>query len=84
MQLRNTMKILPFLLIFISGVTPVFADEGYVPFDPSQVETISGKTLLIVSYGIVIGLLSLYWAYITVQTRKTSAQISALERELDK
>ena len=75
------MKQIIFLSILFHASTG-FADDGYVPFDPSQVETVSGRTLLHISYGIVLGLLALYWVYMEFQTRKTQKRISVLEREL--
>ena len=77
------MKSLIILLSITFYSVAVFAEDGYAPFDPSKIESIDGKTLLIVSYGIVIGLLSLYWGSVAIQTKKTSAQISVLERELE-
>jgi len=71
-------KIVFFILTFALYPLYTFGGDEYVALDPTQLESVSGKTLLIVSYATVIGMLVSYWVYMTIQSCKVNARISSL------
>ncbi|MBN2341357.1 MAG: hypothetical protein JXX29_07445 [Deltaproteobacteria bacterium] len=73
------MKAFNLFCILLFSASPAVAADEYVAVDPSQLDTINGRTLLIAAYAIVLGLLALYWVYMTIQERKLDNNISLLE-----
>jgi hypothetical protein len=73
-------KIVFFALTLTLYPLLTFGGDEYVALDPTQLETVSGKTLLIVSYAIVIGMLAMYWGYMWIQSSRANARISSLTR----
>lgn len=62
----------------------IIADDQYVAVNPATLETISGKTLMIASYVIVLGLLSIYWIHMHVKEKRLETQVIELQQELKK
>jgi hypothetical protein len=71
-------QIVFFILTFALYPLLCFGEDEYVTVDPTQLESVSGKTLLIVSYATVLGMLVSYWIYMTIQSCKVNARISSL------
>lgn len=73
-------KIVFFILTFALYPLLTFGGDEYVALDPTQLESVSGRTLLIVSYATVLGMLVSYWMYMTIQSYKVNARISSLTK----
>jgi len=54
----------------------------FVSIDPSARETISGKSLMLGAYGVIIGLLLLYAVLLALRSSATKRAIRRLEHRL--
>ncbi len=60
------------------------ADDGFVPVDPSTLEQVSGKKLMMICYGIIVGVILLYTLFLFVRERSCKRQIDFLSRSIKK
>jgi len=61
---------------------PGEAADGFVPLDPSSLDTVSGGGLLVTCYCIITGLLMLYSLFTLLRERSLSRKIEHLRKRL--
>lgn len=69
--------------LFITSSVAAAKDQ-YVSVDPSTLETVSGRTLMLVSYGIILGVMTGYGIFLYVRNKKTLAKIQKLQQRLNR
>lgn len=58
------------------------AAPGFVEFDPAARETISGKTLMIAAYAVILGVLLLYTVLLAVRSALATRAIRRLQSRI--
>jgi len=56
--------------------------NGFVPFDPTAQDTVSGVSLMIAAYAVICGLLALYSVSLLVRSASVRRRARALEARL--
>jgi hypothetical protein len=70
---------------FASASARAAGAPGFVPYDPSSEEQVSGALLLIAAYAVICGLLGLYALSLFLRTRALTSRARRLkERVLDR
>ncbi|MBN2803941.1 MAG: hypothetical protein JXR91_12685 [Deltaproteobacteria bacterium] len=67
------------LFFLFSGI--VNAEDVYVKIDPSRLESVSGKYLMIASYSVILCLLSAYFIYIVTISKTVQKKLDLLQKK---
>ena len=62
--------------------TPERNEIEFVSFEPSARESISGKSLMLGAYGVILGVLLIYAFVLLLRSRSTLRKTDSLERRL--
>lgn len=57
-------------------------DDGFVPISTNDIEQVDGELLMLVSYGVILGLLALYGTWLVLRARRTRTRTAELLRSL--
>jgi len=60
------------------------ADDGFQPVDPASLEAVSGASLMIAAYTVIVGAITLYCLLLLLRERSTTRAIRRLEQQLNR
>jgi hypothetical protein len=60
------------------------ADDRFEPVDPESLETVSGASLMIAAYAIIVGAIMLYCLVLMLRERGVHRSIRKLEQQLNR
>jgi hypothetical protein len=80
-KISNALVRFVFIIIFLH-LTAGAAQSEFIPVDPAAFDTISGKKLMIISYGVILGLLLAYTIFTLMRQRAVNRAILRLENQI--
>ena len=81
-KISNALIRFVFIIIFLP-LTAGAAQSEFIPVDPADFDTISGKKLMIISYGVILGLLLAYTIFMLMRQRAVNRAILRLENQIN-
>ncbi len=82
MIIRTLVSLINAAVFSALSVTAFAQDEGFVPVDPTKLNTVSGKNLMIAAYSVIFGLLLLYVFFLGRRDRKVKNEVNSLKKRL--
>ena len=76
--------VLGFAYILLSPLTALAAQDEFLPVDPAAFDTVSGKKLMLISYGVILGLLLAYTIFTLLRQRVVNRAILRLESHINR
>ena len=73
-----------FACIVLLPLTARAAQDEFLPVDPAAFDTISGKKLMLISYGVILGLLLAYTIFTLLRQRAVNRAILFLENQINR
>ncbi len=73
-----------FACIVLLPLTAGAAQDEFLPVDPAAFDTISGKKLMLISYGVILGLLLAYAIFTLLRQRAVNRAILRLENQINR
>ena len=67
-------------LLLVSAVSR--AEDEFVTVDPATLESVSGKTLMMICYGIIGGMILLYSIFLFMRERSNNRRIDDLKKRI--
>lgn len=75
--------LLGFAYVLLLPLTSSATQDEFLPVDPAAFDTISGKKLMLISYGVILGLLLAYAIFTLFRQRAVNRAIVRLEKQIN-
>ncbi len=81
---RISNALLGFACILLLPLTSLAAQDEFLPVDPATFDTVSGKKLMLISYGVILGLLLAYTIFTLLRQRAVNRGILRLKSQINR
>ena len=77
-------SLIGFAYIVLLPLTAGAAQDEFLPVDSTTFDTVSGKKLMLISYGVILGILLAYTIFTLIRQRAVNRAILRLESQINR